>query len=110
MNTQERLKVRFVVTVQGWPTLNSGHVVACGENIAAIQIDLKTKGCSVACECVGEDMIPEIWIMPNRHDVSEDCITQVAFPDYKGWKVFCSDLSRYTLQICLVRDPETLIS
>jgi hypothetical protein len=100
--------VRFVVTKQGGPILNRGYVFATGENVAAIEIDMKSKRCEVMAESATEDGAPVIWIEGTNalhlrpgHEKEE---TEVAFPEYKGWRIFSAHVCRHTLRVCFVRD------
>lgn len=100
--------VRCVVTKQGGPILNEGYVVASGENVSAIEIDMKSKRCEIMAESATEDGAPVIWIegtnaihLKKGHEKEE---TEVAFPEYKGWRIFSAHVCRYTFRVCFVRD------
>lgn len=100
--------VRCVVTKQGGPILNEGYVAAAGENVAAVEIDMRSKRCEVMAESTTEDGAPVIWLdgtnalhLKKGHEKEE---TEVAFPDYKGWRIFSAHVCRYTFRVCFVRD------
>ena len=106
MRTNET--VRCVVTKQGGPILNKGYVVAAGENIAAIEIDMRSKRCEVMAESATEDGAPVIWLCGTTRlhlkKGYEEEQTEVVFPDYKGWKIFSAYVCRYTFRVCFVRN------
>lgn len=98
---------RCVVTKQGGPIINGGYVAAVGENVVAIEIDMKSKRCEVMGESATEEGEPVIWIegtnalyLKKGHEKEE---TRVAFPDYKGWRIFSAQICRYTFRVCFVR-------
>ena len=97
----------FIITKQGGPILNSGRVVADGENVVAIEIDMKSKRCEVFAESATEDGAPAIWISGlnalHLKGGMENDETQVAFPSYKGWEIFLADIGRYTFRVALVK-------
>jgi hypothetical protein len=104
----DRRLVGCVVTKQGGPILNEGYVCAAGDNIAAIEIDMKSKRCEVMAESSTEDGAPVIWLdgtnalhLKKGHEKEE---TEVAFPDYRGWRIFSANVCRYTFRLCFVRD------
>jgi len=101
-------RIRCVVTRQGGPILNEGYVVSSGENVVAIEIDMRSKRCEVTAESAAEDGVPIIWLdgtnalhLKKGHEKEE---TEVAFPDYKGWRIFSAHVCRYTFRVCFVRD------
>ena len=112
MNENSGIITREVVVCdirrQGGPVVNGGHVIARGENVVAVEVDMKSKRCAVLTDSLADDGAPVIWLdgegalhlMPG----AEKEETEVAFPEYKGWRVFVAEVCRYTLRVCLVRD------
>lgn len=103
-----RTGVVCVVTKQGGPIINEGYVSAAGENVVAIEIDMTSKRCEVMAESATEDGSPVIRLqgtnalhLKKGYEKEE---TEVAFPDYKGWRIFSAHVCRYTFRVCFVRD------
>ena len=82
-------------------------MVAAGDNVAAIEIDMKSKRCGVFAESATEDGIPIIWLEGSSGlyltEGLEDEATEVTFPAYKGWDIFSTHVCRYTFRVCFVR-------
>lgn len=99
------------ITNQGSPVINSGYIEHQSERAAVISIDLRSKHCYVFGTGSNFDDAPLIDISASDSSlhlmdgVAVDALTEITFPDYKGWKVWCASLSRYTLNVCLVSSP-----
>jgi hypothetical protein len=106
--------VKIMVDVQGGPCVNEGWVIAQGDDLAAIEIDLLTKRCVVECTaCIpyGEtgQLIPSVVIGADENTLHidedlRDSPTHIVFPEYAGWRVWAADIARYTLSLCLIRE------
>lgn len=107
-------EVKFLIPVQGAPTVNGAWLLAKGEDVIAIEMDLHSKYCEVMATGGSEDG-PCIWLEANEHSLhldeskSRDAFTEVVFPEYKGWNVWGYSTGRYTVAICLV-DMEKIIN
>lgn len=76
--------------------------------IVALCIDLEQKYSEiVATGSTGE--IPCIVIGANEHTIGfgkgadRSKTTEIEFPEFSGWFVFCAEISKYTLSVCLVK-------
>jgi len=94
------------VTHQGAPLINADNVIEkVNGNIALLTIDMASKH----CEIMGH-MDSAIVVCANEYsihlnkDVDRSEPTDLELTKYKGWRIFLSDVSRYTLRVCLVRD------
>lgn len=104
--------VKVKIERQGAPLVHTdnAYIQEKGKNIVAICVDLKSKYCEV--ECLGtskNNKFDAVFIGASsesiklKKGVHKDECTKIYFPEYEGWKVFCSTLTRYTLRVCLVK-------
>lgn len=99
------------VVIQGAPIVNDGYIHARGDSVVAIYIDMRSKRCRVGATGGGDDG-PKIEIEADGDGASlhldesqpRDAVTWIALPEFIGWQVFCAELSRYTLAVCLVKE------
>lgn len=103
--------VNIVIIKQGGPVLNGGFVTACGPDIVAISIDMQSKRCCDLAYSQQDDGTPAIIILADKYSLYlkeglEDQHTEIAFPEYTGFRVFLANVSRYTLDVCLVREED----
>jgi len=90
---------------QGAPVVNChGVSEIIKENIVLLEIDMRSKNCEVKAYANG----PSVFIGSTEYSVDlnengdPDEWTWVDFPKYNGWEIFLSDISRYTLRMCLI--------
>lgn len=99
--------VRIKIIAQGAPLVNDAFEYRSGPGIAAIIVDLKSKRCAVT-GISGGDYGPEIYIDAlegeSLHLGDEPGSTMISFPRYRGWEVFCADISKCTLSVCLIEE------
>lgn len=86
------------VTTQGYPAINGATIRVRHDDIALVEIDMKTKHCQV--QLIGEvDGVPFVavseWPDPDEY-------THIAFPAFAGWTVEMADCTRYTVRVVLV--------
>lgn len=100
--------VKTNIDTQGAAIINDGFVIAEGENIVAFEIDLKSKHAFVSGQGANCNNFPCLYIgayedtLHINKDVNLNMWTEISFPEYQGWTVWCADLAKYTLTICLV--------
>jgi hypothetical protein len=75
-------------------TPDSARVVARGEKVAAIFVDMESRGCEMWGEVTQE--CPMLVIGSHIHS------TVIAFPDFPGWEVFAAEISKCTLCVTLI--------
>lgn len=101
--------VSFTIKRHGAPIVNSVYIREISKNIAAIEIDMKSKYCEIDYALGGSDGSCGIHITADdrsRHLndlVNRGEPTIIEFTDFKGWDVFSCSSGRYTLKICLIR-------
>lgn len=99
----------FKIAAQGGVIVNKGFILAGSKEsgVIAVQIDLTTKRAEVAV--YGDnDGIPLLFLCANEYTLKliqgkEKQLTEISFPDYKDWICFCAEISKYTLNLCLVK-------
>lgn len=78
--------------------------------IACISVDLRSKRAQISGVCGDLEGTPELMLSATAETLHLDetkdreSETLIGFNDFKGWRVFACDLSRYTLSVCLVRE------
>ena len=99
--------VRCVIQDQGAAIINHGWIQSLGETVVAIGVDMRSKRCIIGAS--GSDgEVPLIVIDTNSESLhlkkgNEGELTVVTFPDFKGWSVWCADIARYTVAVCLIK-------
>ena len=82
--------------------------MAAGKNVAATEIDMRSKRCEVVAESATDDGAPLVWLDGTNalhlKKGFERKQTEVVFPDYKDWRIFSAHVCRYTFRVCFVRD------
>lgn len=103
--------IEIKIIQQGSVLVNEGCVYRRGDGIVALAIDMRTKRGQVTgslCLCddspgvslgVSEDSI-------NHDESKKDIDTDIVFPEFKGWNVWCAEYSRYTVAVCLYGPEE----
>lgn len=107
--TEELKPFLFEVSRQGAVDVNTGHIHAESPDIVCAYIDLRSKYAEVCC--IGSDSggLSSVTLGANDHTLylheglSSDELTELSFPAYRGWNVFCAHVARYTLSVCLVK-------
>lgn len=93
---------------QGAMVINHGYIYEHSENICAIAIDMKSK----RGEVIGDGMdngIPSVIIGANEESLKlhktkpKDSMTEIEFPNHKGFTVWSAQISKYTIRVCLVK-------
>jgi hypothetical protein len=106
----DRALVPIEIRRQGRPIVNaeSAYIAAGGVGCAAIYIDMRSKRCEVFGTGSDFDDVPTVDVEAVEGSLHLDESkepeewTEIAFPTYKGWRVFSASASRYTLAICLI--------
>lgn len=101
--------LKIDVIMQGAPLVNEGWVVAEGKNVVALEIDLHSKRCEAGAKTSGGNPdIPGLFIDATEGSLHlgtepRETPTWIRFPEYVDWRVWCADIARYTLNVCLVK-------
>jgi hypothetical protein len=105
-----------------WPSVavqivNQGAVVLAGsfplsgyarrkyEDLVALYVDLDTDQARLGASCSGPASAPSIEFLPVA-DVADAQPTELAFPEYVGWRVFAATLYGDELAVVLYRVDE----
>ncbi|HNH30442.1 MAG TPA: hypothetical protein PKU71_13565 [bacterium] len=101
--------IRCTIKHQGAPIINGGYVREIGENIVALEIDLKSKHCEVTCSFSSPNGDCGVYVEASERSLYLNekekwtTTTGVEFSDFVGWDVFACSIGRYTLRVCLIR-------
>lgn len=102
--------VKIKIQRQGAPIVNHASIRKSYKKLVAIEVDLQSKYCIVD-GYTGDEKTGLMSVSIGTDDRSIKLhprkkayvTTEISFPEYKDWHIFCSDLSRYTLRICLIK-------
>lgn len=72
--------------------------MASGQDVKAVWLNTKAKDSVFATGT--EDGAPLVILSPQSDD---NDMTQIAFPSMKGWELWATEASRYTVCLCFVR-------
>jgi len=96
------------VTYQGAVVVNADNVREKRyDEVALIMVDLATKNCDILAHGSNHDIIivPTEYstgLNPNEKDKTK--ATSIKISGYDGWHIFMSEIVRYTLKLCLVKE------
>lgn len=101
-------RTKIKITEQGGPVVNSAYIVAVGNGVVAVDVDLSSKYCVMHTMQYGCGGDVEIGIGADKYTLhqkrgKENIPTRFTLPDFKGWTIHSTDISRYTLSVCLVK-------
>lgn len=108
MKKNDKLKIK--ITQQGAPDINYGWIVEIGENVVALNIELKSKYCEVSSSFSGSNGECGVVLQTTKRSLylndktDREDFTTIEFPDFKGWNVFATWLGRYTINVCLIKN------
>lgn len=106
----------FTIHEQGAPEVCNAYVYKRSDDIAVIYVDMKTKNCEVACivgnidntNGVAVQVTEGSWQFDKRRKdkfgYKDTTILFKGFDYDKGWRIACSQCSRYTLTVVLIKD------
>lgn len=98
------------ITIQGAPVVNNACIVAISDNLVAITVDLHSKRCEIA-GYGGDGTTPVVWLDATEDSLhlheSNKGITEISFPEFKGWDIWCLSTGRYSVELCLLCKEET---
>jgi hypothetical protein len=85
---------------------DTAEVCERGPRIVAIEVDLKSKRAGIYTEGTADSGIPVVWLErtdETLHPTRLKRPTCVSFTDFKGWRVYLAEVSRYMLRVVLVK-------
>lgn len=98
------------ITSDGPIRVNSVKITRQSDSIIAISADLAAKYASYDGD-TQTDNGPAIMLGVEKDTLHYDNeayldgkTTLLSFPEYIGWSVWCAEVVRYTLRVCLVKD------
>lgn len=94
--------------LHGSVKVNSYAIIKRSKDLIAIEIDLATKYCELACTTSSSGCIPGVILDRTKHTLYFDpkkrnISTEIEFEEFKGWTVWSSNASRYSVRLCLIR-------
>lgn len=95
---------------KGRPIVNNAFIVSLYDDVALIDIDLRSKHCKVEYTFISSDNNISIGIVETDESMfldkncEKDTPTEIMLSDFNGWRVFCyTTFIRYTLRITLFK-------
>ena len=99
--------MKLEIAIQGAPGVN--HAIAHEGDLAMVHVDLQSKYCEV-CSWGADDDVPVVMVCANGESLKldpgqpADALTQISFPEYRGWQVASATAGRYTVTVVFKRD------
>ena len=95
------------VTYQGAVRVNHAAIYKQTSDTALILVDLHSKYCVI--DATGsDDRGPSIFVGTNKNSLNlhktRKGLTEILFPAFKGWYVWCCQLQKYTVSICMMKE------
>lgn len=97
------------VTYQGAITVNNCITYQKSDNVVAFCIDTKNKWGEISATGSNENETPCIVLQANENTTNirkkntTDDLTEIEFPEYSGWTIFCCSWSKYSVYVCMVK-------
>lgn len=108
MIKEKESRAKIKISHQGAVVVNRAFVCEASQKLLALEIDLHSKYCELLGD--GEDNnIPNIMVGANKRSLHldktkpKDEPTVIDFPGLKGWDIFASETSKYTVRVCLIK-------
>lgn len=102
--------IPFKVTQKGALKIGFAFLYKKGKDVMAVKIDMKSKRGEVLCIGSDENECPTIAVEPVEDSINldkrKDAPTEVTFTSLVGWNIWCAQVYKYTIHICLVRDSK----
>ena len=102
--------IEHTVSHQGAITVNNCVIYEKSDTVIAFSIDTKNKWGEISATGSDENDIPCIMLEANKNTTNirtgtttED-LTQIDFPEYAGWTIFCCSWSKYSVYVCMVKN------
>lgn len=100
--------IPYQITLQGAITINHCVEYIKTDEIVAFSIDTENKYGEISATGSNENNIPCMVLeaMENTTNIKKgkklDDLTEIEFPDFAGWDVFCCSWSKYTIYVCMI--------
>ena len=105
-------EVKFEISMQGAPRMSHTYIAKQADGIVAFYLEMHSKRCEIVAMGSDADETPVIDISAGDHGLHldeskpKDAITEVRFPDFKGWSIHSTSSGRYTIAICMIRNVD----
>ena len=92
---------------QGSVVVNNAFIINQSENVIALIVDLASKWAHIDSYFSGPDVrgislgASGNTSYPHKTKFGT---TEITFPKFKGYDIFCANISKYTLSVCLLKD------
>lgn len=88
-------------TKKGSITINGGWVVSESDTLVALEFDLKAKYAEI--HGISNKKVLHLGASKETlHAHKTSKWTEVSFPKYKDFDIYLSEITRYTLRVCLI--------
>lgn len=93
------------IITQGIPVVSGCNVLEFSENIVALAIYMRQKGCSFFCTTSFSDNEGDFAMYIDYEGSDKDGFhpTLLELPEFKGWEYFASHSQKRTINICLIK-------
>jgi len=85
--------------------VNYGIVHRDSELVKALLVDLSTKYAEVSMTSYERGPVVYLEADENAlHKTGDKGLTAIDFVDFPDWRIFCCQVSKYVLTVCIIRD------
>lgn len=88
--------------------INRGYIWKKGKDITLLLVDMHSKRGDIIA--YGEENnAPELIIGANKdslylnNKLSHNSLTNIIFPELKGWTIIMANISKYSIYVCLIK-------
>jgi hypothetical protein len=115
MITDEKIpaETRLTIKYQGAPRVDYATIRERGRNVVAIDVHMHSKYCQPSCGISAPQNCPAIGVVAAQDSVglaegiAHTQPTGIIFADFPNWDLFAMSNTKYTLNICLIRKPQS---
>lgn len=100
--------VRIKILHKGALVINRAFMHKKGKNVCAVVVDMKSKRGDI-CSVGTDGYAPTIYVEAGEGSeylnkkVKRDEMTEILFPDLKGWSVWSAMICKHSIYICFVK-------
>lgn len=102
------MDLKVNINIQGQPIINYAFIHKKSDGLVAIAVDMTSKRCEIVATG-SNDNVPVVCVEPTEDSLylgdAEQSITEIEFPEYEGWDIWAADASKYSICLCLVKQP-----
>lgn len=103
------MKLTKITVKKGALLINYAFVYKKAKDICLIVVDMKSKRGDV-CFTGSDNSYPDMYVGAGHGSLylnpkcKKDRMTQIIFKDFKGWNIMASNICKYSIYVCLIKE------